>query len=289
MKGDRRRIDQILDNLLSNAVKFTAAGEVSLSVNLGPGGVHRFIVSDTGMGFDPADLAKMFEPFSQIDASMTRQFGGAGLGLCLARDMARAMGGEVSADGALGEGAVFTLTLPLPAAERPAGATEEDDHAAAASPGPAADPVEAAQAETDAGASGLRVLVVDDHAANRQVIELILGSVGIDLVSAENGAEAVEAFKAQPFDAVLMDLQMPVMDGFTAISLIREHERDTKAPRTPIIVVSANAHADHRSASAEAGADSHLAKPILAPVLLSALEAVLDGGAPESETQRLAV
>jgi signal transduction histidine kinase/ActR/RegA family two-component response regulator len=291
VRGDRRRIDQILDNLLSNAVKFTAEGEVSLSVTLDPDGSRRFVVSDTGMGFDPADIAQMFEPFSQIDGSMTREFGGTGLGLCLARDMARAMGGEVSAEGAQGEGAAFTLTLPLPAAERSVeDADGAEDWAAAAAPeAPAPSTLEAAPTETSVEASGLRVLVVDDHAANRQVIELILGSVGIDLVSAENGAEAVDAFKAQSFDAVLMDLQMPVMDGFTAISLIREHERNTGSPRTPIIVVSANAQAEHRSASTQAGADSHLAKPILAPTLLAALEDVLDSRAASADAERAAV
>ena len=137
--------------------------------------------------------------------------------------------------------------------------------------------------------SALRVLVVDDHPANRQVIEMILGSVGIDPVSAENGALAVEAYKAQSFDAILMDLQMPVMDGFTAISLIRRHERETGAARTPIIVVSANVQDEHLAASAEAGADSHLAKPILAPTLLSALEDALDGAEGASEAERQAV
>ena len=290
VSGDRRRIEQILDNLLSNALKFTDDGEVSLSVARDPDGAYRFVVSDSGMGFDPANLDKMFEPFSQIDGSMTRRFGGTGLGLCLARDLARAMGGEVSAEGVLGEGARFTLTLPLQAVEPPAEEANGAEHLPAA---PATETlaaaVDMAPAEEPAEASGVRVLVVDDHAANRQVIELILGSVGIDLVSAENGAEAVDAFKAQPFDAVLMDLQMPVMDGFTAISLIRAHERETNAARTPIIVVSANAQAEHRSASAEAGADSHLAKPILAPKLLAVLEEVLDGGPAAADADRLAV
>ena len=289
--GDRRRIDQILDNLLSNAVKFTAEGEVSLQIEIAAEGAYRFVVRDSGIGFDPANLPRMFEPFSQVDSSMTRQFGGTGLGLCLARDMARAMGGEISAEGAPGQGAAFTLALPLPKAEQPNEAAMPEPVDARST-----DPIEAADQappaitkveEVDEGA--LRVLVVDDHLANRQVIEMILGSVGIDPVSAENGALAVEAYKSQPFDAILMDLQMPVMDGFTAISLIRRHERETGAPRTPIIVVSANAQDQHLAASAEAGADSHLAKPILAPTLLSALEEALDGAESVAEAQRQAV
>jgi len=253
---------------------------VTLSVGLRADGGRQFVVRDTGVGFDPDNLAKMFEPFSQVDGSMTRQVGGTGLGLCLARDMARAMGGEVSAEGAPGKGAAFALTLPLPAAERPAdyippvieaGETLARD---AVEPDPVVE--DAAPPE-----QALRVLVVDDHPANRQVIELILGSVGVDLVSAENGAEAVDAFKVQLFDAVLMDLQMPVMDGFTAIALIRAHERETGAGHTPIIVVSANVQEQHLAASAKAGADSHLAKPILAPTLLAALEDALSGAEPE--------
>ena len=293
VSGDRRRVDQILDNLLSNAVKFTADGEVSLQVEIASDEAYRFVVRDSGIGFDPAHLSRMFQPFSQVDSSMTRKFGGTGLGLCLARDMARAMGGDISAEGAPGQGAAFTLTLPLPGAEQPVGA-------AASGPAetPADDLIEAIAApgvsQSDAAPgqpakNPLRVLVVDDHPANRQIIELILGSVGIDLVSAENGALAVEAYKAQPFDAVLMDLQMPVMDGFTAISLIRRHERATGAARTPIIVVSANAQEEHLAASAEAGADSHLAKPILAPTLLSALEDALDSAEDLADAERQAI
>ncbi len=289
--GDRRRIEQILDNLLSNAVKFTAAGGVSFSVGLTPdGGAHRFVVRDTGMGFDPASLAKMFEPFSQVDGSMTRQFGGTGLGLCLARDMARAMGGEVSAEGAPGQGAAFTLTLSLPAAEPQADV--EGAETTPASPAGQAEPVATATPEMDdiePAEGALRVLVVDDHPANRRLIELILGSVGADLVSVENGALAVDAYKAAPFDVVLMDLQMPVMDGFTAISLIREHEQQTGAARTPIIVISANTQAEHHAASAEAGADSHLAKPILAPTLFAALEEALADADAEPADNRQAV
>ena len=283
--GDRRRIEQILENLLSNAIKFTAKGEVSLSVGLDGDGAHRFVVRDTGMGFEPANIARMFEPFSQIDGSMTRQAGGTGLGLCLARDLARAMGGEVLAEGAPGKGAAFTLILPLPAAD---GCSDDGEVAIREPERPVAVAVESRCEPQPADADGLRVLVVDDHAANRQVIELILGSIGVNIASAEDGAQAVEAFKAQPFDAVLMDLQMPVMDGFTAISLIRDHERETGLDRTPIIVVSANAQAEHLAASAEAGADSHLAKPILAPTLLAALEGALSGGAA-TQDERLAV
>jgi signal transduction histidine kinase/ActR/RegA family two-component response regulator len=258
--GDRRRFEQVLSNLLGNAVKFTDAGEVALEVGQDGGG-WRFAVRDTGAGFDPAHIEAMFEPFSQADGSMTRRAGGTGLGLSLAREMARAMGGDLVAAGAPGQGACFTFSLPLAAA----GAPEEA----------AAPDAQASKQDSGAGDGVIRVLLADDHANNRAVIELILGSVGVDLISVENGAEAVDAYKAQPFDVVLMDLQMPVMDGLTAIREIRAHEARARSSRTPIVVVSANVQAEHLRGSAEAGADAHLAKPILAPALLAAIDQAL--------------
>jgi len=272
--GDRQRLEQVLSNLLSNAVKFTDAGEVALTVTGGASDAWRFEVRDTGVGFDPANIEEMFEPFSQADGSMTRRAGGTGLGLSLAREMARAMGGDLVADGAPGRGSCFTFTLPLEPAETPVGAVAVDASAPVAAPAEAKSAVDLApEAQADEGA--IRVLLADDHANNRAVIELILGSVGVDMVSVENGAEAVDAYKGQPFDVVLMDLQMPIMDGITAIREIRAHEALTHMARTPIVVVSANAQSEHLRASAQAGADSHLAKPILAPTLLAAIDEAL--------------
>ena len=251
VRGDGRRLAQVLSSLLDNAVKFTDRGEVALRVDRGAD-VWRFEVSDTGVGFDPHDAEALFRPFRQADGSMTRRFGGVGLGLSLARDLARAMGGEVEAAGTPGQGACFTFAAPLVAVEAPAAATRASD------------------AEDD---RPVRILMAEDNPANRTVVELILGAAGAHLVSTENGAEAVQAFAAQPFDVVLMDLQMPVMDGLTAIRMIREHETD--GSRTPIIVLSANVQAEHLEASAAAGADLHLAKPIVAATLLGALEEVL--------------
>jgi CheY-like chemotaxis protein len=128
----------------------------------------------------------------------------------------------------------------------------------------------------------VRILLADDHASNRTIIEMILSGLDTEVVGVENGLEALEAFKQQDFDIVLMDLQMPVMDGLTAIRLIREHEAATAMGRTPILVISANVQAAHLRASAEAGADSHLAKPILAPALIQALNDHLSGGSDPS-------
>jgi PAS domain S-box-containing protein len=263
--GGRARLEQVIGNLLSNAIKFTDDGEVALSAAplAGHSGRVQLQVRDTGIGFDPAVTEALFEPFRQVDGSMTRQFGGAGLGLSLSRDLVRAMGGELTAEGAPGEGAVFTVVLPL----RPA---------AAGAGGPAAaDEGWLGADDPDTDDRPLRILLVDDHATNRKVVQLILGTVGIETMSAENGAEGVAAFETNPFDLVLMDLQMPVMDGLTAIRHIRRCEAARGGRRTPILVLSANTMPEHLDGSNAAGADGHLAKPITAPVLLAALEEAL--------------
>jgi signal transduction histidine kinase/AmiR/NasT family two-component response regulator len=276
--GDPRRLQQILANLLSNAVKFTPEGLVELSVAVGEDGAYRFAVRDTGVGFDPARAEQLFQPFSQADGSVTRSAGGAGLGLCLARQLARAMGGDVVGDAAPGAGALFVLTLPLEVL-----AKSHDEVA------PASTAQDASARSDEADETALRVLLADDHPTNRAVVELILGALDVDMVGVENGAEALDAFKAQPFDVVLMDLQMPVMDGLTAIRRIREFEQSQGRPPTPIIVVSANVQGEHMSASAEAGADDHIAKPILAPVLIEALEKALSAPREPMSAEALAL
>jgi PAS domain S-box-containing protein len=262
VQGDRIRLQQVLTNLLNNALKFTETGQVGLRISrLTPGGdAVAFEVHDTGVGFDPEMAETLFERFRQADSSATRQFGGTGLGLSISRDLARGMGGDVTARGAPGEGACFTLVVPLKAAAAPASI-------------PAAPAV--ASAEDEAEARPVRVLLTDDNAINRKVAAMILDAVGAQIVHAENGEEALLAFQAQAFDVVLMDLQMPVMDGLTAIQLMRGHEANTGAARTPILVLSANALPEHREAAAVAGADAHIPKPITAPVLLNALDEVM--------------
>ena len=259
-EGDGPRIRQILTNLLGNAVKFTAQGEVRLTVaaRRDETTTHlTFTVADTGIGFDEAARQRLFGRFQQADGSITRQYGGTGLGLAISRSLAEAMGGELSATAVVGQGASFVLTLELP---RRHGAVEmwgEHEHAATE------------EAELDA----MRVLLAEDHPTNRRVVELILGAAGIDLVSVENGAEAVDEAARGPFDLILMDMQMPVMDGLTAISAIRRREA-REGRRTPIYTLTANAMPEHAEASARAGADGHVTKPITAERLLHVVEQV---------------
>ncbi len=261
--GDPTRLRQILANLMSNAVKFTDRGEVRITaVRPDPSGTAiRFSVRDTGMGFGQEAKSHIFERFQQGDGSSTRRHGGTGLGLAISKQAAGLMGGSLDCDSVPGEGSVFVLTLDLPAV-----VAAGDEHGSLRQGEPA-------KAETSP-ASHLRVLVVDDHPTNRRVVEMILDQVGAERVSVENGQEALEAFLSDRFDVVLMDIQMPVMDGLTATRTIRLHEREEARPVTPVIILSANALPEHIEAGRAAGADKHLAKPISAAALLGAIAEV---------------
>jgi len=256
--GDAECLRQILSNLLSNAVKFTDAGKVTVTVERAADqGVVRFRVADTGIGFDSALKAHLFERFQQADGSPTRRHGGTGLGLAISKQAAHLTGGDLDCESTPGKGSVFVLTLDLPPAE-----------AAASAPAGTADAEPAGHEPPD---QSLRVLVVDDHPTNRRVVEMILDQVGAERVSVENGQEALEAYLNDRFDVVLMDIQMPVMDGLTATQKIRLIEKQAARSATPVIILSANAMPEHIEAGKAAGADRHLAKPISAVSLLSAI------------------
>ena len=241
--ADPLRLRQILTNLMSNAVKFTEAGVVTLRAGR-DGDRLALEVRDTGAGFDPALKERLFQRFGQADGSATRAHGGAGLGLPLCERLARLMGAELDCSSAPGQGASFVLTAPFPvlAEARPAA----DDHPP-------------------------RVLVADDNAVNRRVLELILESAGVEHAAAGNGLEAVRAVEAGQFDAILMDIQMPVMDGLEATRRIRRREADEGRPAAPIYIVSANCMPEHVAAGEAAGADGHIAKPVSAAKVLTAL------------------
>ncbi|CAN5332331.1 hypothetical protein BH11PSE2_BH11PSE2_13540 [soil metagenome] len=257
-EGDALRLGQILSNLLANAVKFTEAGRIDISVEAEPdcdSAWLTFAVSDTGIGFDAATAERMFNRFEQADGSLTRRHAGAGLGLSICRSLATSMDGEITASSEPGKGSTFVLGLELPYA-----VIELDSQT---QPEPAS---EASAFRTP------RVLVADDHATNRQVVQMILGAVGIDLVCVENGAEALERATTEAFDLILMDVQMPVMDGLTAIRRIREMEVREGRGRTTIYTLTANALPEHAAASMAAGADAHLNKPIAAAGLIAAVQ-----------------
>lgn len=258
--GDAVRLKQVLTNLVSNAVKFTTSGFVSLTVDAAPAQgpeTLRFVVQDTGIGSDAATRDRLFNRFEQADGDITRHYDGSGLGLAISRDLTAMMGGDLDCESEPGAGAAFILTLPWREVAAPAAA-------APASLTPACEPQ-----TCDRAPRRLRILAADDHPTNRRVVELILDPSLFDLVSVENGAEAVETYRAQAFDLVLMDMQMPVMDGVTAVREIRLHEAVLGLTPTPIVMLTANALPEHLEQALIAGADRHMAKPFSVEALLA--------------------
>ena len=266
MLGDGMRLRQIVSNLASNAVKFTDAGEVALDVDLRPGDGEaapltlRIDVRDTGIGFDTAMQERLFQRFEQADMTITRQYGGSGLGLAICRALTDRMGGTIHAVSAPGQGSSFTVTLPLLPA--PMGAASAGPDAERAVP----------------ALDRIRLLVAEDHPVNRRTLCLMLEPFGVDITLAEDGIEALQAFRDSGFDAVLMDMQMPVMDGLAATRAIRRCEAETGRPRTPIIMLSANAMAGHVTTAIDAGCDLHLSKPVRPDRLVAGLAEVLSAG-----------
>lgn len=242
--GDPLRLRQVLNNLISNAVKFTETGLVEVDVDR-QGGLLVIAVRDTGMGISPEALTRLFEKFEQGDLSTTRRFGGTGLGLAICRDLVRLMNGDISAVSGIGEGATFTVRLPL----------EHVGHVPPLPETPCSPPASQYQPQ-------VRLLVAEDNRANQLVIDTLLRQVGIAPVIVPDGRAAVAAWEDTPWDLILMDVQMPEMDGPTATSIIRQRERDNGQARTPIFALTANAM-DHQVAEyRQAGMDGLVAKPI---------------------------
>ena len=274
VRGDPLRVCQVVQNLLSNAVKFTEAGEIHYLVR-----GHRvsdqrvrfeFVVQDSGAGIAAADLERLFMPFTQVDTSSTRRFGGTGLGLTIARRMANIMGGDITVTSKLAEGSCFTLEIEAEVVEWAKSVAAAEVHA-----------------EIEGGES-LRVLVVEDHPVNRMILEAWMSSASHVTSTAENGQIAVDIAKDQPFDLIIMDVNMPVMDGLTATRMIREGGQNAG---TPIVVLSASARHEDHAAGLQAGADAYLNKPIDFGALAALMgrvgggrDAVAQMALPSSET-----
>jgi PAS domain S-box-containing protein len=258
-RGDSTRLKQVLFNLVSNALKFTDQGRVEVRLSRTDGDLV-IVVSDTGVGIPPDRLARLFDKFDQGDISTSRRYGGTGLGLSICRELVQLMGGEISADSAPGAGARFSVRLPLPYLGRP-------DPAAWAEP---------ATVEAQALPS-LRILAAEDTPVNRLVLSAMLQQAGLDVVMAGDGAEALELWRRESWDLILMDVQMPGMDGPTAARLIRAEETTASRPRTPIIALTANAMSHQVADYMQAGMDDFVAKPLDVALLFAAIERVLDG------------
>ncbi len=249
--GDRLRVAQILNNLVSNAMKFTPTGWVAVRAFKDEADALVFEVEDTGIGMTEEELDRVFDRFSQADASVTRRFGGSGLGLAIVRGLAEAMNGAVAVTSTPEKGSLFRVRLPL--------------EIAAAEIAPPTD------SSVSGGVAGLRALVAEDHPNNRRVMAALLSAAGVEAEFVENGALAVERLQAQAFDVVLMDVAMPVMDGVEAMRAIRAWEAEQRIARTPIIAITANAMAHQIEAYLQAGMDSVIAKPIEPQSLFAAL------------------
>jgi CheY-like chemotaxis protein len=250
VEGDLVRIRQVVSNLLTNAVKFTEAGNVRLEVKQAHAGWIRFDVSDTGIGLSAEQQAGLFQEFHQADSSTTRKFGGSGLGLSISRRLAELMGGRLWVESCLGEGSTFRFELPLPEAAAVC-AIHRDASLVTRLP------------------QGLRVLVAEDNAINRKVTGAIVSRAGAQVDIAVNGKEAVELHQANPYDVILMDCQMPEMDGYQATVRIRS--MDGAASLAPIIGVTANAFQEDKERCFSAGMNGYVAKPLTRQSLLEAI------------------
>ena len=257
--GDAVRLRQVLTNLVNNALKFTSEGAVRISVTAIGGDRVQFRVSDTGVGFDREQRSRIFRRFQQADGSITRRYGGTGLGLAISTALVELMGGALDCDSTPGEGSTFWFDIPLPRVDTPA---------------PAPTAVEPSASTVDG--ARLRILLADDHPANRKVVEIMLGATEMELVAVEDGKQALDAFVGGGFDLVLMDMQMPVMDGLTATAAIRRYEADHGLKRTPILMLTANAMAEHVEAGRAAGADGHLTKPVTMAGLFDTIGTALE-------------
>jgi signal transduction histidine kinase/CheY-like chemotaxis protein len=257
--GDPQRLRQVLLNFLSNALKFTQGGGITVTVRQSRAadgadgearGRLRVEVADTGIGVSPDQIAHLFDRFTQADASISREYGGTGLGLAICKRTIDLMGGAIGAQSRPGQGSTFWFELVLPRA---------DALVEAAAP----------RAPQDLERP-LRMLLVEDVAVNRELILALLGPFDVEIETAENGLQAVEAMGARVYDLVLMDVQMPVMDGLTATRAIRALPGDA-ARATPIIAMTANVLPDQVETCLAAGMDDHLGKPINPAALLGIL------------------
>jgi len=304
--GDPTRLRQILNNLISNAVKFTSEGSITLRLSAWASEEDavalRFQIVDTGAGMEPSQITRLFTPFEQGDASTAKTHGGTGLGLAISRNLARLMGGHLTAFSVKGSGSVFTLALTYPLAEapeNPVALAEPEFIATAAERHPVAAPAPvAASADEEMVESGVyaeaevedagedegrpvRILVADDHEINRRAVQLVLAPTGAIITSVVNGAQAVEAAQTEAFDVIIMDVRMPEMDG-------REATRRIRAMAGPnqfvaIIAVTADTEDDDKAACRDAGMTAFVGKPIDPSRLLNTVIDAVNGTGDEAQ------
>jgi PAS domain S-box-containing protein len=255
VRGDPGRLRQVIVNLTANAVKFTTQGRVSITVGVAAQDERmttlRFTIDDTGIGIAEGQAADLFSPFVQGDQSTTRKFGGTGLGLAISRQLVELLGGQIGFESEPGTGSCFHFTARLEKQREGSATTTQT------APVPFIPHISAAHHLHHA-----RILLAEDHPVNREVMLAVLGKLGYKADPVPDGREAVKALQAEPYDLVLMDCQMPEMDGYEATRLIRIPATGTLNPRIPIVAVTAGAMADDRQKCIEAGMDDYLSKPV---------------------------
>ncbi|MBF0187258.1 MAG: PAS domain S-box protein [Magnetococcales bacterium] len=275
VRGDAGRLRQVLLNLIGNANKFTESGAIDVALVPQEEDSYLFSISDTGVGIPEEKLEMIFHPFCQADSFTTRRFGGTGLGLTICKHLIDGMGGTVSVDSVEGEGSVFRFSVPLPMARAPDQEESIDTPVAALSD---------AGDHTHEKTMTRHILLADDASDNQLLVTAYLKKrKDYALTCVNDGQAAVDAVRQQEFDLVLMDIQMPVMDGYEATSVIRKLERDLARTPVPIVALSAHAMREAIDRAHEAGCNGYLAKPIKKQRLLEVLERILDHGESPSD------
>jgi len=257
--ADMGRIRQVVTNLLGNAVKFTTGPSIDVIVSGRAAGLISIAVKDAGPGISQDQVAVIFDEFVQLNAPASRTFAGTGLGLPISRRLVALMSGELTVASTLGEGSVFTITVPLPLAQSDATAPTPET--------PAKDAAKSTSIQLKSGRP-VRILAAEDNKTNRQVLCSMLKTEAVEIILAVDGQEAVDLFKSQPPDIILMDVWMPNVDGFSATALIRELERERGLHRTPIIALTANAVRGDRDKCLAAGIDDYMSKPLYKRILI---------------------
>jgi len=255
LRADPARLRQVLLNLVGNAVKFTLAGAVDVRFEVAPPASLRVLVRDTGIGISPQDQARLFAPFSQADSTAARGFGGSGLGLAISRRLVELMDGQIGVESARGEGSTFWFRIPL----RPVASAIDT---AATATAPAEAPGNGVARGSLGGVRGMRLLAVEDNPVNQQVLLAQLAALGLAADLAADGQAALDALERQTYDLVLMDCQLPGLDGYETTRRWRRREAgDRSIPSIPIIAVTAHAMRGEREKCLAAGMDDHIAKP----------------------------